>query len=294
PVVVGFEAHLAETGRLLRSGGLWASPRFYLPRLLVNNGLIARCAWRRAKQYVVSSQHQAAELRRLGFPETRISVLPNVVDTGKLERLDRREARRRLGLPDDVQLIAYVGHYHHVKGVEVLVEAFADLARRRDSCSLVLAWSGLGDPRPIERAIQGAGVADRVIRAGRIPIGAFLSAVDVLALPYRSTMGQHAYPGLILEAMAIGVPLVTSDLPLLRDLLTHERTGLLVPPGDTQALAQGVDQLLEDRALAGQMAAAQRQLLAGRLNPKEVAKRYVRVYRQALAGQATVLRPTEG
>lgn len=290
PVVIGFEAHLAATGRPLQFADVWASPSFYIPRLLVNNGFIARCTWHGAAHFIVSSHYQAAELRALGFPPTRISVVPNVVDTDKLQRLNQMDARRQLGLPDG-PLVAYVGHYHHVKGVDILVEAFGHLIRNRDDCHLVLAWSGLGDARPVERAIETSGIGHRVLKLGRVPIGTVISAIDVLALPYRYTMGQNAFPGLIMEAMAIGVAMVTSDLPLLRELLQHEQTALLVPPGDGSVLAWGINMVLENKALTEEMTTSQRRLLAESLNPREVAKHYVRIYRQVRAGEAGILQP---
>lgn len=290
PVIVGFEAHLAGTGRPLWVSDLRASPYFYLPRLLLNNGLTARCTLHRATLYTVSSRYQAAELHRLGFPQERVLVLPSVIETGKLQRLDQADARRLLGLPDS-RLIAYVGHYHHVKGVDILVKAFGLLARQQDDCRLVLAWSGLGDRRPIEQAVQAAGVEDRVLWLGRVRIGTIMSAIDVLVLPYRYTMGQNAYPGLILEAMAVGVPMVTSDLPLLQELLEHERTAMLVSPGDATAVAWGINRLLQSKLLRSEMIAEQRRRFFGSLNPKEVARRYVQVYRQVCTGEAVILQP---
>lgn len=253
----------------------------------MNNGLVARCSWHRCEQYIVSSHYQAAELRRLGFPSARVGIAPNVIDATKLRRMDKKEARRQLGLPEG-RLIAYVGHYHHVKGLEVLVEAFGHLIRDREDCHLALAWSGLGDDGPVRQAIVESGVVERVLHLNRVPIGAALSAVDVLVLPYRLTMGQSAYPELLLEAMAVGVPLVTSDLAMLRELGVHEQTALLVPPGDARATAIAVGRLLEDEMLARAIVAAQRRLLEGPLNPIEVTKRYLSLYQVACARKAGV------
>ncbi len=290
PVVVGFEAHLADGRRLRQSGDLWASPQFYLPRMLVNNGLLARCGWHGADRYIVSSHCQAAELLRLRFPPARVSVLPNLVDMDKLQRIDQSEARRQLGLPEG-RLVGYVGHYNPVKGVDTLIRAFEYVSQHFDDCRLVLAWSGIGDPGPIERAISDTGVGHRVLHLGRAPIGALLSALDVLALPYRLTMGQNAYPGLLLEALGVGVPLVTSDLPLLREVVEHERTALLVPPGDAVATATAISALLENRDLGSRMAAEQRWLLRGPFSPPQLAKQYVQLYRHVCSGEAPARTP---
>ena len=189
------------------------------------------------------------------------------------------------------RLVGYVGHYNPVKGVDTLIRAFKYLSQHFDDCRLVLAWSGIGDPGPIERAIADIGIGDRVLHLGRTPIGALLSALDVLALPYRLTMGQSAYPGLLLEALGVGVALVTSDLPLLREIVEHNRTALLVPPDDTVATATAISTLLENRAIGSRLAAEQRSLLRGPFSPPHLAKQYVQLYRQVCSGKAPARTP---
>jgi glycosyltransferase involved in cell wall biosynthesis len=290
PVIVGFEAHLAEVPRLMRSRDIIRAPRFYVPRALVNNGLIARCTWHGAARYVVSSERQAQELRRLGFPKARIRVLANVIDSERVERLEKPAARRILGLPEG-PLLAYAGHYHHVKGADSLVQAFRHLAAHDDRLRLVLAWSGIGDPGLVEDHLRGAGLEDRIIRLGQVPMGALLSAVDVFALPYRYTMGQNAFPALVLEAMAVGVPLVTSDLALLREVAHDDETAILAQPGDVPGLAQGIVRLLYDQPLRERMVAAQRRLMANGLDPAGLAAQYEHLYESVLARKAGVLCP---
>jgi glycosyltransferase involved in cell wall biosynthesis len=296
PVVVGYEAHLAPVGELLRPRRLLGAPGFYLPRLLVNNRFVARLTSHRADRYVVSSQLQAAELVATGAPPDRIEVVPNPIDGAKLRRWPRPEARHALGLPDG-RLVLYVGHFHHVKGVDVLAEAFGRVLQAVPDARLVLAWSGLGERAPVERALARGGVADRAIWLGKVDVGLALSAADVLALPYRMTIGQAAFPGMVLEAMAVGAPLVTTDLPLLRELVEHGRTALLAPPEDPGALAERIVRLLEDRRLAASMGAAQAAAMTGRFAPSLLAREYERIYADVLSGdrkQARVLQRARG
>lgn len=290
PVVVGYEAHLPDWPQEVRDGALRRAPGFYLPRLIVNNGLVARCAVHQAAAYVVSSELQRRELRALGHPPERIAVLPNLIDRSKLRPQPTAAARAALGLPAR-RLVGYVGHFHDVKGVPCLVEAFALLRRTQPDVHLVLAWSGIGDPAPVHRAVQQLGLTSCVTVLGRAPLAAVLSACDVLALPYRTTMGQAAFPAVLLEAMALGVPLVTSDLPLLREVVEPERTALLAPPGDPQALAACLERLLAGPDLCAAMVAAQLQHTARSLNPPRLAAEYVELYQHVLARQAPVLQP---
>jgi glycosyltransferase involved in cell wall biosynthesis len=296
PLVVGYEAHLAPTAELLRRRRLLGAPAFYLPRLLINNRLVARMTVHRADRYVVSSWLQADELVATGTPAERIEVVPNAIDLAKLRRRPRSEARRALGLPDG-RLVVYVGHYHHIKGADVLAEAFGRVAQAVKDARLVLAWSGLGASAPVERALARGGAADRVVRLGRVDVGLLLSAADVVALPYRMTIGQAAFPGLVLEAMAVGAPLVTTDLPLLAEMVADGRTALLCRPDDPAALAERIVRLLDDRRLAASMGAAQAAAMAQRFAPARIAAEHERIYEDvihAAAEQARVLQPSDG
>ncbi|MBI4493527.1 MAG: glycosyltransferase family 4 protein [Chloroflexi bacterium] len=289
PVVVGFEAHLADPVQLVRGGFLARDPHFYLPRILINNGLVARCAPYQCERYVVSSRLQRDELLRLGVAPERLQVLANLSNTAKLAEVGQARARAHLGLPDG-PLVAYVGHFHHVKGADVLASAFATVLRTHPQARLALAWSGLGERRPIERLLDCPGVSERVIWLGVVDVGALLAATDVLALPYRLTIGQNAFPNVVLEALAVGVPLVTSRLPLLEELLQEEETALLCPADDPASLGQAISQLLSDAPRRVRMRARQRRL-AARLEPASLAQRYHELYLGVQRGQAHVLQP---
>lgn len=288
PLVVGFEAHLADVRATL--GRLRAAPEFYAPRLVVNNGAVARLTLRRGARYVVSSELQRRELVALGYDAARIRVIPNPVDERKLKRWDKREARQVLGLPDG-PLVGFVGHYHDVKGHDVLIRAFREVLDRVPDAHLVLAWSGIGHQDRVRRAIGRAGIGARVIELGRLDVGQLFSAVDVAALPYRLTIGQAAFPGTVIEAMWVGVPLVTSDLPLLSELADHGQTALLAPPGDAAALGRQITRALTEPGLGAQLAEAERAAVAERLSIARRIRDFVAVYDEALSGQAKLLQP---
>jgi glycosyltransferase involved in cell wall biosynthesis len=286
PVVVGYEAHLVDVRQLLRDDDVRRDLRFYLPLLLVNNGLWGRCAPYRCDRYVVASRWQRAELRALGVPEARLITLPNLVDSDKLHREPRELARRQLlGQQVESPLLGWAGHFHHVKGVDILLQAFGQLSSEYPTARLVLAWTGIGDSRAIRSQIRKLGLGDRIIPLGRVDIGRLCSAVDVMVLPYRLTIGQGAFPDLVLEAMSVGVPLVTSDLPLLRELVEDGRTALLTRPRDPAAVASAVARLVQEPALGASMVEMQQALMSQSLSPSALAARYLDLYHEVLAEQ---------
>ena len=145
-----------------------------------------------------------------------------------------------------------------MKGHDILIRSFREVLKQVPDARLVLAWSGIGNQAKVRAAIRSEGIADRVIELGRLDVAQLFSAADVVALPYRFTIGQAAYPGTVIEAMWVGAPLVTSDLPLLRELSSGGQTALLAPPGDPGRLGQQIARLLVDPVLAQRLVAAQR------------------------------------
>jgi glycosyltransferase involved in cell wall biosynthesis len=291
PLVVGFEAHLADVPGATRR--LRQAPEFYLPRIVVNNGVVSRFTLRRGRAYIVSSEVQRRELLALGYPQGRVRVIPNLVDDSKLRRWPKDEARRALGLPDG-PLVAFVGHYHDVKGHDLLIEAFPRIRARHPQARLAIAWSGIGSEARVDSAIARLGIGPQVIKLGRVDVAQLFSAADVVALPYRFTLGQAAYPGTVIEAMWVGVPLVTSDLPLLAELSDQGETMLLARPGDAADLAEKTSRLLHDPQLAAQLVAEQRLAVERRFDSRRLVAEYAGLYSRALGRAQSVPSPRMG
>lgn len=280
PVIISYEGHLAPGGQLLRPARLLRSWRTYLPLWGINNGMFGRMTGYTATRYVVSSEFQRRELEALGAPVARLDVLSNVVETDKLVRCLPSEARRQLHVPEGKKLIGYIGHFNDVKGVDILAGAFAELAKRQPEAHLVLAWSGQGNAEPMRTLL--AGLEDRVSWLGKVHVGTFLCAVDVLALPYRCTAGQGAYPSLVIEALHAACPLVTSRLPLLEELLGKTETALLCPPEQPAALAAQLETLLFDANCVTRMQLAQRKVARTRFASDVLAIDYETLYQAVL------------
>jgi glycosyltransferase involved in cell wall biosynthesis len=274
PIVVGFEMHLPAVGDVL-GRYLLAAPRFYLPQVSLNNRAIARLSGFHAARYVVASHYQATELVSLGLSAERISVIPNVIDS---RQLAADVTGTGVDWPTGGPVIGYAGHFNHVKGVDVLIRAFPEIVKKYANTQLVLAWTGLGPIGPIREAILATGMPERIHIVGRLPVGGFIRRSSVLALPYRLTMGQAAYPGLLLEALTTGVPLVTSDLPLLHEIVDQGDTAELARPEDSPDLAHRIIRLLGDPAYSQAMIERQRQFVRRALDPQLLARRYEAMY----------------
>lgn len=286
PVIVGYEAHLVSVRDLVGHKCVRQAPAFYLPRLVVNNRLIARMALQRAACYVVTTRTQRDELVGLGIAAHRIQILPPVLPCDKLVRgSDALRGRLPHG-----RIITYIGHYNHVKGVDILVRAFQMLAPRLPELSLALAWSGVGSDASLDRLLSDPALRGRVYQLGRVAVPDLLSASDLVVLPYRMTIGQAAFPAVLAEAFAAQVPVITTDLPHVSELTENGSLAMLVPPEDPAALAAGMECLLTEPHRAAQIRRAQRDYLP-RLEPQCIVREYEKLYRQVSTEQKGFLQP---
>lgn len=213
---------------------------------------------REAAAVIALSPAAAASSRLLASVRENVRVIPNGVDPESPWAGTRAEARRALGLREDERVILSVGSLTPIKGIDVLLGAFARLAATsKDGASgrSVLLVVGDGPSRMVlERQASGLIAAGRVRFLGFVPAGAggLFAAADVLAMPSRS----EAFPLTLLEAGIAGLPAVASRLPVLEALVEDGRTGRLVPVDDSAALAAALDDLLRDDALRRRMGEA--------------------------------------
>lgn len=195
------------------------------------------------------------DLLRLGIDEKRIRVEHDGFDPALFaSRPARGEARKALGLPEGVPLVAYTGGLLEWKGADVLVEA----ARALPDLYFVFAGGMDKDVQRLRARVGGlANVrVDGFQPPTRVPL--YLAAADVGVVPNRSKpaiSARYTSPLKVFEAMAAGLPLVASDLPSLREILEDGTDAVLVPPDDSAALAKGIARLAGDATLRASLGA---------------------------------------
>jgi len=193
--------------------------------------------------YLCVGRHLAELAVERGVPAQRVHVVPNAVKPPTVQAAPFDRAGRP-------PRIVAAGRLHPKKGFDVLVAALA-LLRDQDlafDCEI----AGEGDERArLEGLIARHGLGDRVRLVGwRADVPAFLATGDVFAFPSH----QEGFPLVLLEAMAVGLPAVSSAIPGPVEMIADGVDGVLVPPGDPAALA---------RALAGLVATPQRAAALG-------------------------------
>ncbi|MFT7169093.1 MAG: glycosyltransferase involved in cell wall biosynthesis [Paracoccaceae bacterium] len=198
------------------------------------------------------------DLVALGVPAKRIQVEHDAVDAGLAARLpSRADARAKLGLDPERQVVLYAGGLLRWKGVDVLIDAAVEHADQLKG-ALVLIVGGMdADVAALRKKAAGATNVriDGYREAHLIP--AYLAAADVGVVPNRRTpriSSHYTSPLKVFESMAAGLPLVASDLPSLRDAVRLEGGAVFVDPENPAALAAGIGGLLADPARRASMA----------------------------------------
>jgi glycosyltransferase involved in cell wall biosynthesis len=185
----------------------------------------------------------------LGVAPGRIRVIPNGVDAERFSPRDRGEARRALGLPEDRPILLSVGGLNPGKGHHRVVELLPALLRSHpDLLYVVVGGERPGDSsRPlIERLVRERGLQRHVLLAGERPHGEvplWNAAADLCCLATRS----EGWANVLLEALACGLPVVSTRVGGNAEIVSHEGLGLLVPPEDDGALAQAILEALGRR-----------------------------------------------
>jgi glycosyltransferase involved in cell wall biosynthesis len=221
----------------------------YAPR----GGVVVRWLYNRAVDVVIAISDGVRDaLVAAGVRPERIRVVPSAVDPSRVQAAPGMRAERRVAwgiAPGEVVVLA-LGALERRKGQDVLLDAVEALGERASAVRVILCGEGSERTALAERANAFGG---RVLLAGfQEEVAPCLAAADIVAVPSRHEgLGVAA-----LEAMAAGKAVVVSGVGGLAEVAVDGESGLVVPPGDTAALASALARLLDDPALRTRLAAA--------------------------------------
>ena len=181
---------------------------------------------------VAVSSKNAEVLRQFDVVgEEKVKVFPNGFDDTLFYPRDKKEAREKLGLPQDEFIVSFVGHFIERKGIHKLIPA-------AEKAGVKMICAGKG---PIDPTGENCLFANTV---GHEQLPWFYSASDAFVLP---TVNEGCCNAIV-EALACGLPIVSSDLPFNYDIL-DKTNALLVDPSDVDALAEAIRSLRENEDL---------------------------------------------
>jgi glycosyltransferase involved in cell wall biosynthesis len=214
---------------------------------------LGRIASRSAQSFVCVSDDIASSVRQRRIaPDARIEFIPNGIDVAFFSAgHGRDEIRSQLNIVEPAFVIGTVGRLSEVKRHELLIKAFAEIAKAADNVHLLIV--GDGELRgSLESLSAVLGLSSKVHFVGyRADRDRYLSAMDIFALTSRS----EGMPLAILEAWASKLPVIASEVGGIPGILQSGLNGLLFPSGDQTALVHCLTRLLRDSKLRSQLAA---------------------------------------
>jgi glycosyltransferase involved in cell wall biosynthesis len=183
----------------------------------------------------------------------------------------RTDARARLGVPEDRQLVGAVGRLTYQKAPEDFIAAIAAL----DRPSVTGVWIGDGELAGRVAALARTAGPAIMLAGDRADVAELLPALDVFALPSR----YEGLPMAVAEAMACGVPVAATAVNAVADLVEPGVTGLLVPPQRPELMAAAIGYLLDSPAEAARMAAAGQARIGARYSAAGLSAALTAAYR---------------
>lgn len=208
---------------------------------------------------IATSPQEQEYLRTLVSKQGNVKIIPYGTDVETFHTIPKVEARAKLGLDGDEQIVLYVGRFDSRKGIETLIRASAQTkAFAEGNLKLVIVGGSCPDRidgqerNRIEQIVRETGLTERTQFAGQVKhnmLPFYYAAADVCVIPsHYETFGLVA-----IEAMACGTPVIVSDVGGLQFTVLSEQTGLRVSPQDTAAFATAIDRLLTNKAWARQL-----------------------------------------
>jgi glycosyltransferase involved in cell wall biosynthesis len=281
-------AHSSKAGAVARVTRLLRprTPVLYTPHGYAMAGFfrrVERTVYREAERglglltsRVLAVCEAEARLARTVTAARRVRVVHNGVDVPAVAVGEPDE--RVAALSSRGPVVCTICQLRPGKGVETLLDAWPTVVANEPGAQLAIAGDGAlrGE---LEQRVEALGVADSVHFLGEHadPV-AVVRAADVFVL----ASWFEAFPYVILEAMALGLPIVASDVGGVAEAIEHGRSGLLVPARQTAALSAALTELIADAELRGRLGAAALQTVERRFSTESMVRGAIGVYAEAL------------
>lgn len=255
----------------------------YIARVLVNSISVNKFQRYKGDAYIVSSNYQREKLILTGLAAEKVKVIRNSIP---LDFKNDNQKGKNLGgnRKSNCFTVGYLGHFTANKGVEVLLMVFERINRVMGNWKFILAWSGVGNKRNIIQSIRKLNIDNKLRIVGEVKVSSFLSSLDVLVLPYLNEVGTHWYPHCFLEAMASGVPIVTSEFKIIKEIVGDSDAAILTEPGNIVEIFESIVRVSNEPGLRDKMVRDQREIIK-EFDADEIAKQHIGLYEEILIGQ---------
>jgi len=235
-----------------------------------------------ASKVIALGRVEAQQYKAMGVPEEKIAIIPNGIDLSEYANLPSKGAfKKKFKIDENKKIILYLGRIHRIKGIDVLVKAFADVIQKLDDVRLVVVGPDDGYLSVCQDLVKKLNIEGKVLFTGPLYGKAKLEAyvdADVFALPSR----YEIFGNVVLESYACFTPVVATRVAGLQEIVFHRKTGLLVKPGDVKELASAILILLTDDKVRIRMGMRARRVVEEKFSLEKVVDKLEAVYGEVI------------
>jgi glycosyltransferase involved in cell wall biosynthesis len=243
---------------------------------------------RKATGFVAISTEILNELTTHGVTPPKLAFIPNSVDAKAfclVSSQTKESLRRDLALPLEHTIVIYTGRLVSYKGLPLLLQVWKRLRCENDRICLLLVGSGSLDIHNCEEELRDFvrtnDLRDTVLFTGEVRnVNQYLQASDIFVFPTE----KEAFGISLIEAMACGLPVISTPVGGVKDILEHRYNGLVVQPGDFQQLYEALDVLMTDSSLSGRLGQAAWRTVQDRYSTESVTQEYVELFNRSSLG----------
>ena len=271
----------------LSTASLWgtlAARALGLPSVATVRALNSKTCYVFADRIIAVSHAVKAHLVEQGIGADKICVVYNGVDLSKfVPPAERAAPKIALGFSADALIVGVVAHLSEKKGHKWFLEAVAPLCQNVPQLRILFLGEG-AQRANLQRQVRALEIEDRVMFAGfQSDVVPWMSAMDALVLP---PIAKEGFGRVLIEAGAMKIPVVGSDVGGISEIITPGATGFVVAPGDVAALRDALAALLRDAKLREDMGEAGRKRALDEFSQERMVEQTERVYRELLAARA--------
>ena len=233
------------------------------------------------------SSEIASEWTSSGIPSHKVHLIPNSVDTNRfhpVEPAQKSILREKLDLPKKATVVIYTGRLVSYKGLPLLLDVWNELRRKHENLVLVLAGTGGLDIHNCEdelhEYVTSHGLENHIRFTGAVQnIPEYLQASDIFVFPTEN----DAFPSSIIEALACALPVISTPVGAIKTIISDQKNGLLVQPGDHKQLLKALDVMVSDSDFASRLGKTGRGTVQEHYSAVSATAQYISLFQATLA-----------
>ena len=247
----------------------------------LNDRTIGATVLKKADKVITVSRATRQYVLRLGADKTKTSVIYNGVDEDFFQPMNKEKCRDRLALPKDRTIVLSIRRLVYKNGLDTLIEAASHLVREHDKLLFLLVGTG-PDRGMIENSIKKLKLTNNVTLAGFVPdeqLPYYYSSADCFVIPSGSGEGL---PMVLLEAMACGLPVVSTISGGTAEIIKEGVNRFLTPPREPELLANEISKVISDRAASSTIGKENRKTIEKKFTWDNNIEQLINIYKEHL------------